>query len=193
MKQKILNAIISSVIGFLGCLVLTKQGCVYLPEKYVFKDNVWVEHRTDTLVSVVTKKVPVPITVEKIVEIEKIPDWVKNIKYSVDSSGDSSFVIPYNIYIDTTKTPDYEFAYKAEVMGEMLSFDSKINIFRKDSSLNKETTNFVPKKPVWTSVVGLSNQLSFQAGLGYKGFSLVADFDRVGFKQVYLTKTFILK
>lgn len=72
-NNKYFSYTISTLVGFLLCLLLTKQGCVDTPVKIIDSGG-WVEHSYDTVfqVQIITKEIPKPvIKYVKIKDIQK--------------------------------------------------------------------------------------------------------------------------
>lgn len=186
MKQKIVNWFLSGLVGLLVGLVLTDKACIYVPKESKIIDNTWIEHHTDTLVIIQEKKVPVPVTVYKEVS--------KEVFYRDTLYRDSGLVtVPFNTYIDSTETSDYKFSYKAEVMGELVTFEPTITLYQDSTVIHKEEQMYIPKTPDWSVTIGVSNKVNFLGSFGYKGWQVGLDANPQGINQLFLTKTFYLK
>ena len=187
MKDKLINWGISGLIGFLGCLFLTDKGCVYIPKESQVIDNVWIEHKVDTLVTIITKEVPVPKVVYK--EILK-EVYLKDTLYR-----DSGYIsVPFNVYIDSFKAPDYDFNYKAEVMGELVSFEPVVTVYKDTVTIRETEKIILPCSPKeWSVTVGVSNRLNYIGSVGYKGWNVGVDINQKKFNQLFIAKTFYLK
>jgi len=190
MKQKLINWVISGLLGFLGCLWFTDKGCLYVPQESKIIDNTWIEHHTDTIYIPVPVEVPKPKTVYQTVYKDSIPNWVFD--FTIDSLGDTLVTIPYNMYIDSIETSEYKFTYSAEVMGELVSLNPVITLYQDSTAIIREEKVFIPKIPDWGLTVGVSNRLNFYTGVSYKGWGLGTEYNFNRINQFYITKTFKL-
>jgi hypothetical protein len=188
MKNKLIDRLISALIGALACVVFTDQGCIYVPPESTVIDNVWVEHKTDTLVYI-QEKIPKPITIYKQVPVEY---FVKNTD-TLYITGDSLTLVPFNTYIDSSETSDYKFCYKVEVMGELVTFEPSITVYKDSTVVTKEERVFIYSKPDWSVTAGISNKANLISSVGYRGWQVGLDFNNKGVNQFFISKTFHLK
>ncbi len=195
MKQKLMNWFLSGLIGLVTGITLTENGCVYVPKETKIIDNTWIEHHTDTLVIIQEKKVPVPVTVYKQVSKDYFlrDTLYRDLTTVIDTSDADLIAIPFNTYIDSTETSDYKFTYKAEVMGELVTFEPTITLYQDSTVVHKEEQMFIPKTPDWTVTIGMSNKVNFLGSFGYKGWQIGLDANPQGINQFFISKTFYLK
>lgn len=186
MKNKFVDWLISGLVGFLACIVFTDQGCIYVPPDSTVVDNVWVEHKTDTIVFI-QEKIPKPVTIYKEVSKEYF------LKDTVYITNDSLVLIPFNTYIDSSETSDYKFCYKAEVMGELVTFEPSITVYKDTTVVTKEKKVFIHTKPDWSLTAGISNKANIISSVGYKGWQVGFDINNKGINQFFISKTFYLK
>lgn len=192
-KSNFASYIIVFLTGFLACLIMTKNSCVYIPKEYdVIDTGGWVEHNYDTIVQIVEKEVPVPYPVYK--KISEIPQWVQdslmNGKWSIQLDTvmlEDTVMIGLNHYEDSIRTEDYELKWQAETYGFLTSMVPQITIF-KDSLVTYQPIVKL-RKPTWVATTGISNTLNYKVGIGYKGWMIESEFqDKLKFNQIYLTK-----
>lgn len=194
-KGKYFYNLLSLLSGFLLCLFMTKQQCVYIPTEYKTVDTGgWVEHHTDTIVKIVEKEVPVPVTLYK--RVETIPQWVRdslaNTNWTIHSDTimiEDTVLIGLNYYEDSIRTEDYELKWKAETFGFLTSMIPEITTYNK--VIDRWQTKEVPIKYNWTAGIGVSNELNIKGSFGYKGWMIEPEFSKeFKFNQLYLTKQF---
>ena len=194
-KGKYFYNALSLLSGFLLCLFMTKQQCVYIPTEYKTIDTGgWVEHVVDTVVVVVEKEVPVPVTLYK--RVETIPKWVRdslaNTNWTIHTDTimvEDTVLIGLNYYEDSIRTEDYELKWKAETFGFLTSMTPQVTTYNK--TVDRWQIKEVPVKYNWTVGVGVSNELNFKGSVGYKGWMIEPEFNKeFKFNQLYLTKQF---
>lgn len=194
-KGKYFYNLLSLLSGFLLCLFMTKQQCVYIPTEYKTVDTGgWVQHHYDTIFTVIEKEVPVPYPVYK--KITEIPDWVRDslekgqFAIKIDTiMREDTILIGMNYYEDSIRTEDYELKWKAETFGFLTSMTPEITVYSK--TVDRWQVKEVPRKYNWTVGVGVSNQLNFKGSFGYKGWMVEPEFSKeMKFNQLYLTKQF---
>lgn len=186
MKKKLVDWLISGLVGFLACVVFTDQGCIYVPPESKVIDNVWVEHKTDTIVFI-QEKIPKPVTIYKEVSKEYF------LRDTLYITNDSLTLVPFNTYIDSTETSDYKFCYKAEVMGELVTFEPSITVYKDTTVVTQEEKVFIYSKPDWSVTAGISTKANLISSVGYRGWQVGLDFNNKGVNQLFISKTFYLK
>jgi hypothetical protein len=102
-------------------------------------------------------------------------------------------LVPFNTYIDSTETSDYKFCYKAEVMGELVTFEPSITVYKDTTVVTQEEKVFIYSKPDWSVTAGISTKANLISSVGYRGWQVGLDFNNKGVNQLFISKTFYLK
>lgn len=179
-KQTLINYSVVFLLGFLTCLYFTRAKCVDIPIKY---DLIETEKRIfDTIYVKVDKIIPKPTIVYKTLSEFRIDsiDKIQFVEVGLDTSH-----IPVNHYEDSLKTDKYKLKWSAETFGYLTSMVPELEIY--EDSLVIEP---IIKHPKWTISTGISNRLNYKIGAGYKGWILEAEFNKLNFNQIYITKQF---
>ena len=100
--------------------------------------------------------------------------------------------VAVNYYEDSLFTDSHIIICAMNISGTLESLDHKIKLREDYVYPVVKETYYEKQKPNWTIGAGLSNELSYKASVGYKGFNLEPAFNSNGFREIFLTKTFSL-
>lgn len=133
----------------------------------------------------VIKNVQVRIPEKKIVYLSKTDTIFKTLKDSfyIKLVEESPDLVSTNVYIDSLVNADYKLNYEIQTVGELLSFNPQMILFRRNEITIK------PKVKNWMASGAFSSNANFQVGLGYKGWFTQVEFQKK-LNQVWLGKQF---
>lgn len=172
--QNILFLITGLIVGyFVGCGQRVRT---------IEKNTVVTKY--DTVTSHVEVKIPESRTkyifLTDTIEITKIDSALTKIVHDIEDGGP----IPVNEYQDTITTEDYQLRYTIGTIGILKNFNYDVDVYRQTQVLTQV------KKPKWTVGLGLSNQLHYKVGAGYRGWMVESEFRKDKFNSIWLGKQF---